>query len=378
VSDPVRVVFFAGSHGDWGGKSRVVFTLLRLLNRQVIEPVVVLPKPGPIQPVLADLGITHEVWGDLHDPGGGPMGLLRYAWDVLHLGLALRRLRPAVVHMNYSNFWRPAEVLAARWLGIPAVAHQHVVVRRPGPYLRYMARLLPVSDFVARACTPVGVPTTTLHNAVDLERFNAARDVRAELGLPAQATVISFLGQVREQKGIQHFVELPRRIRDPDVWFLIAGECRDPGRFEGAWTEERLRESLAGDPRVVYAGYRSDPENLYRSSDVVVVPSQWDEPFGLILIEAGASGKPVVATRSGGMPEVVRDGENGLLVERADVEGLVTAVRRLVDDVALRRAMGSNARRVVEEEFSTKPVRVLEGVLLRLAQARRTQVARVA
>ena len=99
-------------------------------------------------------------------------------------------------------------------------------------------------------------------------------------------------------------------MTNPRVKYLIAGECRDPIKFHGAYTEDELRSKIAGDGRIKYAGYRTDVENIYRSSDIIVMPSRWGEPFGLINIEAGAAGKPMVSTRDGGIPEIIRHGEN--------------------------------------------------------------------
>jgi glycosyltransferase involved in cell wall biosynthesis len=92
------------------------------------------------------------------------------------------------------------------------------------------------------------------------------------------------------------------------------------------------------------------------------MPSRWQEPFGLINIEAGAARRPMVASCVGGIPEVIRDGENGLLFDPDDFTSFVRAVRRLIDDKMLRAEMGRRARVIVEEEFTTKPIRRLEAL----------------
>jgi glycosyltransferase involved in cell wall biosynthesis len=106
--------------------------------------------------------------------------------------------------------------------------------------------------------------------------------------------------------------------------------------------------------------------DIYRSSDIVVVPSRWDEPFGLILIEAAMAGKPVVATRAGGMPEVIEDGKTGFLAEREDDEMIAAHIRRLVDDDVLRRSIAHAAREHVSAEFTSKPVLALENLYISL------------
>jgi L-malate glycosyltransferase len=183
--------------------------------------------------------------------------------------------------------------------------------------------------------------------------------------------VVSFVGQIRDIKGIDLFLRMARAIPAPTVSFLIVGECRDPQRFPGSYTEQRLRDEIGGDPRIRYLGYRKDVENVYRASDVVVMPSRGGEPFGLINIEAGASRKPIVATRNGGVPEVIEHGENGFLVEPEDLAGLTRYTTLLIEDRELRQRMGERARQIVEERFTSQPVRQLERVYERLLSRQR-------
>lgn len=201
-----------------------------------------------------------------------------------------------------------------------------------------------------------------MHNIVDLERYDAATNIRAELGLDANDIVFSFIGQVREIKGVDTFIRLAHGVREKNVKFLIVGECRDPERFEGAYTEDRLRSEIAGDDRIKIVGYRSDVQNIYASSDVIVMPSRWEEPFGLINIEAGASSKPIIASKVGGIPEIIHHGENGFLFEKNDLNALTSYANQLINDGELRRQMGKRAREIVEERFTTAPIRTLEKI----------------
>ena len=177
-------------------------------------------------------------------------------------------------------------------------------------------------------------------------RALAAR-IREELDLSPDDVVISFVGQIRDIKGIDVFIRMAHAISAPSAKFLIVGECRDPDRFPGSYTEKRLRSEMGNDTRIKYVGYRSDVENVYRASDIVVMPSRGGEPFGLVTIEAGASHRPVVATRDGGMPEVIVHGENGFLIERDDLAALVNCTTLLIDNRELRQRMGERARQIV-------------------------------
>jgi len=350
------ICYLSASSGDWGGASRVLFTNIRLIDRSRYEPIVLLPSEGPILPLLQQLGVRYTIWGRQHEPNG----TIQYIRDIIVAAKFFKRNRVDLLHINHANYWRPAEVIAGKLLGIPIVTHYHGVVRKPGPFLKFSSLIAAVSEYAATHSEPRNVPKVVIHNSVSLERFDATSDVRGELGLSAEDVVVSFIGQVRTIKGIDLFIKMAHAIPGPKVKFLIVGECRDPDRFEGSYTEDRLRAEIGDDTRIKYVGYRGDVQNIYRASDIIVMPSRWGEPFGLINIEAGAAQKPMVSTRDGGIPEIIRHGENGFLVEREDLAGLIRYTTLLVEDKALRQRMGQKAREIVEERFTGLPIRKLE------------------
>ena len=356
------ICYLTESAGDWGGASRVLFANLRLIDRSRFEPILLVPSKGPGLPELERMGVRYVIWGRQHEP----KGYLRYFADIVSAMRLFRRERVDLLHINSSNYWRPAEIVAAKLLRIPVVTHYHVVVDKASPYARFCDLIVAVSAFTANASEPRSIRKTVVHNSVVLARFDNAHDLRNELGLSPDDVVVSFVGQIREIKGIDLFIRMAHLVPGASVRFLIVGECRDPVRFPGAYTEQRLRAEIGDDTRIRYVGYRSDIENVYRTSDIIVMPSRHGEPFGLINIEAGASRRPMVASRDGGIPEVIQDGENGFLVDRDDVAGLVRQTRLLVEDEALRLRMGQRARQIVEQRFTDKPVRDLERAYDRL------------
>jgi len=345
------ICYVATSAGDWGGASRYLFVTLKKLDRSQFEPLVLFPAPGPILPELEQLGIAYEIW-----PEHEPHSLLNYASHVLKFMRFLRGRHVDLLHVNHVGYWRPAEILAARLMKVPVITHLHRVVTKAPPYLKYSTAIVANSRFTAESSAIGKLPVHVTYCPVELERYDRAHEIRAEFGVGPQQTVISFLGQIRTIKGIDLFIEMAKRIRDAEARFWIVGACRDPARFKGAYTEEELHNAIADDQRISYLGYRGDVENIYRSSDIIVMPSQWDEPFGLINIEAGASRKPMIATRSGGIPEIIRHGENGYLVPPGDVNGLYEAVHKLLLEPTLRTRMGMTGRKVVIEHFSERQV----------------------
>jgi glycosyltransferase involved in cell wall biosynthesis len=352
------VCYVSAAAANWGGASRVLFTNLKSIDRERFRPVVLLPAEGPITEELDRLAIPYEIWGKHHDFEG----VWSYVRAVLASIRMLRRWQVDILHFNHANYWKPAEVIAARLLGVPIITHYHVTVTNPAPWIRYSEAIAIVSQYSAEHSGPEHVPKRVVHNAVDLQRFGTAASIREELGLRSEDVVFSFVGQIREIKGVETFIRVAHAIKDTTARFLIAGECRNVDVYEGSYTQERLKQEIAGDSRIRYLGYRADVEAIYASTDILIVPSRWQEPFGLINIEAGAAGLPVIASRVGGIPEIINDGDNGFLFDKDDFDTLLDHANCLLTDETLRKQVGARARQVVEERFTRRPLQQLEAL----------------
>ena len=350
---PPVVAYFLGTNNDWGGASRALLNFVRKLDRDAFTPLVIIPRPGPLQSILAAQGTRCEVW-PIHERS---RNLPAYALDVARSMAFFRRQRIALAHLNYGAIgWKPAEILAARLLRIPLVNHFHTAVKTASSYLRYSAALIGVSRYVCSQSDHRGVACEVVHNVADFERFGQGKPKRAELGFRSDSIVVGFFGQVRRIKGISLFLEVAKRIPERDVEFLIAGELKG----EDTFSADEFERMLGGDARIKYLGYREDVQDLYASCDIVVMPSQWEEPCAMVLFEASAAGKPIVATATGGTPEILIDGHTGYLVRRDDMDAMVERVRALVRDPRLRQSIGARARQNAAEKYVAAPVRQLE------------------
>jgi glycosyltransferase involved in cell wall biosynthesis len=171
--------------------------------------------------------------------------------------------------------------------------------------------------------------------------------LRRELGIDPGDPVVGFVGQIIERKGIPDIVEsIPTVVRElPRVHFLFAGE----GKLS-QFLLDRSRELGVAD-HVVCAGFRSDVVRVMKAIDVLVLASV-TEGFGYVLVEAMAAGKPVVATRVSSIPEIVRDGETGLLVDVHHPDQLAAALVELLRDERRGAEMGRRGREIVSENFT--------------------------
>ncbi|HVG97224.1 MAG TPA: glycosyltransferase family 4 protein [Chloroflexota bacterium] len=196
-----------------------------------------------------------------------------------------------------------------------------------------------------------------VHNGVDLARFAAAAGAgreawRRRWRIDPDEFVLLYVGAVVPQKGLLHLLHALARLRPArPCRLLVAGGAglwptadepypKETGGYAGA-----VREAGEALP-VTWLGVVSQEEmpGLYALADLFVCPSEWDEPFGTVNVEAMAAGTPVVASRVGGIPEAVTDGETGLLVPPADPPALAAALEALIDDAGRRHRMAAAAR----------------------------------
>lgn len=354
-----RICYFLGTYEDWGGASRALLNFITRVDRDAFEPLVVLSRKGSLLAQLERDGIGTTIVPK-RDWDGNPF---RFLLSIIDSILFFRKHRIDLIHCNGGALgWKPPELIAAWIMRIPVLMHFHITTARPTPFLKYVRGVIVVSKSVSENSDFRSKPVTVLHNIADLDRFAHGHSIRPELNFNPDDLVIGFLGQVKRIKGVDLFLRLPSAISDSNVRFLIAGEIKDKDDEFRAWFDK----SLSADPRIKYVGYRTDPENLYATADILVMPSQWEEPCAMVLFESAAARKPIVASRTGGTPEIITHNENGLLFDKADFDQLVGHVRRLLDDPAERARIGSTSREVVDKNFTLKPVRDLERLYTRV------------
>ena len=216
-----------------------------------------------------------------------------------------------------------------------------------------------------------------IRNGVDLSRFDgppAGASLRSELGIPADAPLVTVVSRLTRLKGIENFLEATAALkrRYPEARFLIVGETAPSDRpYLTELTDLAARLGVAD--RVIFTGLRSDVPSVLGCADVAVMPSL-NEALSNVLLESMAAGAPVVATRVGGTPEALIDGETGLLVAPGDSGAIATAVARLLDDRELAVRLGRAARDLISMKFSVeRMVRSTEDLYMELLARKQRQ-----
>lgn len=353
---PLRVLQVVSS-GKNSGAERHVYLLTQMLRRRGHEVSVVCPPGGWLREALqADDVCVYPM--EMRGPAslrahGALLGLINKSrFDLVHT-----HLTRATYHGGPTALLR----------GVPVVSTIHVYSRDFVYRLLAArgARLIAVSQSVRQALLKAGIAdrcVDVVYNGTDFiedDPFPAQDNVWSEFGLTGNEQLIGLVGRVSKEKG--HLVALrAARVVAKDhasSHFLFVGRVEPHFRVE---FETALEASGVRD-RITLTGDRTDVPRLMDAMDIVMLPSE-KETFGLVAIEAMARGKPVIATRVGGLMEVIQDQRTGLLIAQDDAE-LAAAIGSLLRDPARRLAMGENGRAWVRENFShTQMVERVEAV----------------
>jgi len=315
-----------------------------------------------------------------------PNGSLRISHDrviyiepIFHLPIIIVPPKPAdvrevirrggfeIVHAHHA--FTPTSLLsisAAEKLRIPSILTNHTIflvsdakyVWVPASYVLY-----PYRRYINKACLITAVSRAAAEfiehfaedkkivvvpNGVDIELFESVeKNIQPSL---SEKPIILYIGRLAYRKGLQVLVRaMPFILKEiPDAHLLIAGK----GYMDSFI--RMLIKSLNLEGNVTMLGFIPDenlPE-LYASSSLFVMPSLYCESFGVTLLEAMASGRPIIASNVGGIPEIVKDGVTGLLFKRGDAEDLADKIITVLSDCNLAQSLASNAKELVKERYS--------------------------
>jgi glycosyltransferase involved in cell wall biosynthesis len=353
--------------GEIAGGQIVALQLARAARARGDRVVFLSPTRGPFTDLLDSEGfdVRHVDVSRTYKLGGA-----------LRLARQLRGLDADVLHTHTALAANVLSRAAGRLGGAAVVSHIHIENHfRPNRLARAVhtaldngsarlaARVVAVSDDTRGALVAQGYPSRlveVVHNGIDVEA-EAARHgagLRAELGVPEDALLLGEIARLCDVKGQRELIEAVALV--PGVHAALAGADLEQGGAYRAMLERLAGERGVAD-RVHFLGFRDDVGAVLDQLDVLVLPS-WIEGLPVIVLEAMAHAKPVIATPVGGTAELVADGATGLLVPARDPERLAEAIRSLGADPELRRRLGAAGRERVAHDFSESEMtrRVLE------------------
>lgn len=365
-------ILFLHAGAEMYGADKVMLDLIRSLDKKQFSAHVILPCDGVLAEALKRENISVEIipYPIMRRKYFNPMGVIRYGTDLLRYSKQITRIaakrKVDIVHSNTAATLEGCFV--SKKLNIPQLWSIHEIIVKPMLMFKLTSRW--ISKYADVVVTVSGAAKQHLmssgyfedndihviYNGVDTNRFNPGKDetfLRKECNIPDNAQVIGMIGRVNSWKGQGDLLKASNVImsKNPYVYTIFAGAA-----FEGEeWRENELQDAIGDSPykdRIINLGYRSDSERIYKLLDVFVLPSTNPDPLPTVVLEAMATGKPIVGYRHGGICEMVSDGENGLLAEVRNPEDLARKISVLLDDDELRLKMGQASRKRLLEKFS--------------------------
>lgn len=291
----------------------------------------------------------------------------------------LKKQRYDIVHTHNSKAGFIGR-LAAKIAGVPIIVHTihgfsfHEYENPPRQFLftileriaaQFADALITVSGPLKAWGLKLGIGKEdkyiTIYDGIEIGKFRVDFDThikRQEFGIKPDDLVIGAVSKLWEGKGLEYVLEALKMVslKIPNVKLMFVGEGYLREKLEGLTEEWQLKE------KVIFTGFRTDIPEITALFDIAVLASFF-EGLGRVLLEAMAAGKPVVATRVGGIVDVVDDGKTGILVPPADSEALAEALLTLLSNAGLRRKMGEAGRKKIDAKFSdTHMVDQIEGL----------------
>ncbi len=400
---PKRTILYLDHTASLGGGEIALLNLVQSLNTRRYHPIVVLSAEGPLQARLVQCGVETHILpisknvGQTRKDSLGLGSLLRVGTVLQTLGYSrrlaafMREKRVDLVHTNSLK----ADIMggiAARLARVPVIWHVRDRIENdylPAPVVRvfrWLCNVIPdyiianseatlgtlnVTRVRSLAAIPSGLALRwghVIHDGVSEEALRTGSPLTAANSAP----LIGLVGRISPWKGQHIFIRAAAEVRSqhPNARFQIIGSAL----FGEEVYEREVRDlatSLGLDDCLEWMGFRSDVPNLIQKLDLLVHASTSGEPFGQVVVEGMAAGKPVVATNGGGVPEIVEHNLTGLLVPMGDAPAMATAILHFLDNPDLAARMGQAGRQRVMDKFTIdQTARKVESVYEELLQRR--------
>lgn len=364
-------ILYLHAGAEMYGADKILLELVSGLNSKRFHPIVVLPEHGILEKRLKENNIETYVipYPILRRKYFNVCGIWQYVSTYYSSSKQIEKLvknkNISLIHVNTAAVLEG--IYLKKKLKVKMVWHIHEIILSPaivGKLLNYLVgkysdQCIAVSEAVKNNLLKSGYfkpdQIDVIYNGVDSHKFTPALDssyLYKEWNIPKNAIKVGMIGRVNAWKGQDHFLEAltPLLNRYPNLYLFIVGSA-----FDGQeWRVNKLKEKIIKDKnskRIVYSEFRADNNYIQSFFDLLVLPSTNPDPLPTVVLEAMASGTPVIGYKHGGVIEMIRDGKDGKLASINDPIDLRQKVKSTLDNNKLN-LYGKNARVRQEKEFS--------------------------
>ncbi len=349
-------VLFINNVGQIGGAERSLLILVAGLKMKGWHPLVVCPPNSMLaQQVSKEGSLVHPVSltdSVRHAPS-------QYVKALGALAQLAARWKPSLIHCNGVRSCLYG-VPIGRLFRIPVIAHVRDIDLPPSPITRRLIamadRQIAISKAVQAVLLKEGIEhhSIVVYNGVNIAHFqkNCSVLIRQQFQIPLEKFVIGLIGRILPWKGHETFIRIAALLRHRSdlIWLIIGDEWDRSAGFQQRLVQ-LARDANIND-RVIFTGWQDDVAAFISALDVVVVPSLQAEPFGRVVIEAMAGRRPVVASRIGGLAEIIENEQTGCLAEPGDATAFAAHIQRLRDDQSFYQSIVVRGWEAVSQRFS--------------------------
>ena len=363
-----NILYLSDSVNLWGAR-RSLLDLLKNIDRKKFSISVVCGKEGPLTDKLKEENIDYATI---------PLPLWRKVKNLPHIPSSILSLVKLVkekdihiIHCN-SHGVNPYGVIAGKLTNARVICHIRDIItpdKIKKYFLNYSDKIITISDFQKKVFSrypTINKRVSLVYNGIDTSIFYRCKTTeilkfRKKLNIGEKDFLVGCVGQISSLKGQDYLIKaVPLVLKKiPSTKFLLCGEVRrerDKGKIES------LVEKLGVRKNIIFLGWREDLPIVYSSLDVLAFPTL-KEAFGRAAVEAMACEVPVIATRVGGVPEIVEDGKTGILIPPQTHIQLADAIIKLLQDSKMRKNMGKEGRKRVQKNFNiAKTVNGVENI----------------
>ncbi|OOM09363.1 glycosyltransferase family 4 protein [Clostridium saccharobutylicum] len=367
-------ILYLHAGAEMYGADKVLLELIKGLDKTRFNPIVVLPCEGILVNALRKEGIETEVipYPILRRKYFNLKGIIKYIISYRkYCKLILKLVKDKNINLLHINTTAVLEgIYLRKKLKVPMIWHVHEILINPKIIYKFISFIIgKYSDRTVVVSNAVGNHlinsnrvnpnrVKTIYNGVNNAIFNSNNEteyLREELQIPKDAFIVGMIGRVNAWKGQKDFLAAiePILAKYHNVYAVMVG-----GVFEGEeWRMEELKQKVSEShfkDRIIIQNFRKDCPNLHNIFDIFVLPSTNPDPLPTVVLEAMATGKPVIGYKHGGICEMVVDEETGLLAEVRNTEDMSAKIELLIKDRSKMIDMGIQAKKRQKMMFSLK------------------------
>ncbi|MFH2138505.1 MAG: glycosyltransferase family 4 protein [Candidatus Omnitrophota bacterium] len=359
----MKKILYISHTSEIAGAEKSLLCLLKGLDQKVFTPIVILTGNGPLVEQIKSMNIKTHLYPLANIKKKNLGTVFSYLKTLRWLIKVIKLEKISLIHCNMyiSNQYA---VIASLFTKVPLVCHIRNIITKPCYYNNFLfltktlianssATELSYSKYLRNTQKSI-----VIYNSVSLDESYStasAGSFREKYGIEKDAFLIGYVGQIKKAKGIHFLIKAMDLLvkQYSQVRLLIAGDISISKESNCFSYLKELSKTLNLEQNIVFSGFINNTRELYSTMDILVLPSE-KEPFGRVLIEAMAVGKPVIGTCSGGAPEVVEDGVTGLLVPPGNPEALAKAISEMINNPARAKLFGQKGKERVEKLFNER------------------------